>query len=146
MGGDLGEWLSAGLKTSSELTGKLKGLRDLERQLDQVELKKELLDVSERVLELREALLQAREEIHIRDQAISDLEAALAGKQSVRRINGLLRELDSDGCPTEVRICDRCNSVEDKLVPMNRLSEGRFICPNCKNSVSEYNAPPLPDL
>jgi hypothetical protein len=140
----IAEWLSTGLKVSSELSGKLKGLRDLEKQLDQAELKAELLNAAEQALELREALLRAREELQNSEAKIADLESVLAGKETVKRVNGLLRELDADGEVTNVRICDRCKAIEDKQVPMTRQDEGRYICPHCKAPKAEDTAPPRP--
>jgi len=93
------------------------------RQIDNIELYKQILDLQGEALEIQEQLLE-------KTKRIKELEEALVIKQKIAFVDSAYFETNAEGNPTGDPYCPRCYDIDKKLCHLNSLG-GNMQCPNC---------------
>ncbi|WP_421591105.1 hypothetical protein [Shinella sp. M27] len=126
------DWAGA-LSAVATAVGVAKDLREIDKGLDQAEMKAKLADVISNLADVRIALVDAREEMRAKDLEIARLKETFAFKATLVDVRGFKFETLPDGTPKGFPFCPRCEVSAGKL---HRLSRPKFgsdlACPECK--------------
>ncbi|OOG61968.1 hypothetical protein B0E45_31675 [Sinorhizobium sp. A49] len=131
------DWAGA-LSAIATAVGIAKDLREIDKGLDQAEMKAKLADVISNLADVRLALVDARDEMRTRDQEVARLQEAFAFRATLVSVRGFKFEALPDGTPKGMPFCPRC---EEKFGRYYRLSRTTYAgpksCPECKTGYAD---------
>jgi hypothetical protein len=131
------DWAGA-LSGIATAAGIAKDLREIDKGLDQAEMKAKLADVISNLADVRFALVDARDEMRARDQEIARLKETFAFKASLVSVRGYKYEAFEDGGPKGTPFCPRCEENSGRYYRLVRASySGPLSCPDCKTGYAD---------
>ena len=124
----------AGALTAASTAVKIaKDLREIDRGLDQAELKARLADVISNMADVRIALTDARDEMRERDAEIDRLKEAFKFSGRLVEKDGFKFETFADGSPKGDAFCPRCEQNLGRYYRLNSVKGfAVYGCPECK--------------
>lgn len=130
----------AGILT--DLTDGIRGLQRLNKELSELELKEEILN-------LKQLLLAAKEEIMAKDEQLKTLQTSIGKRSETVEVLGFRYDL-VDGKPSGLPYYPTCEVREEKLYRLSKSNSAYSWCPNCNvthNAASDgrvHDVPPPP--
>lgn len=116
----------------------VKGVRDIDKDLSQAELKAAMAEIYDKLSDLKMALTDAREEIREKDDTIKTLKASRHRLDALIEIQGFHYDV-VEGKPLGFPYCPRCIAREGyfhKIYAPNHL-HGPRLCPECKTDYGD---------
>jgi hypothetical protein len=112
----------------------VKGLKDLNRQISEAELKSRAAELLSSLADLKIALVDARDEIDAKAREIAGLKAAFQLRGECVRQGNFLYDRKSDGAPIGHPYCSRCEQIDGVMIKLtyDAGERGNAICPECK--------------
>jgi|GEM_PF-7031369 len=120
----------------SEIANGIGRLKQIKKEMSELEFKEALLDQRSLLLELKQAMLELKEEnSRLKEEiiAVQKSDDRLAGTMIV---TGFRYDRKEDS-PVGMRYCQACEERDGKLYRLSRLNEHYASCPNCSK---EFNA------
>lgn len=125
--------IASAITTATGTLKLVKGLRDLEHELDKSTLKGRMADLYGDLADLKVALSDAQTDLHQRDQKITDLEASLQSRAALKEVGDDTYTVDKTGTPRGLPICIACLATTGKQVRLARFHTNYKTadCPAC---------------
>lgn len=129
------DWAGA-LSAVATAVGIAKDLREVDKGLDQAEMKARLADVIGNLADVKIALTDARQEARDKDEEIARLKSAFVFKSTLVEKEGFKFETFPDGEPKGEPFCPRCEQNFGRFYRLNWASAYKYDCPECKAGYS----------
>lgn len=122
-----------GLAVAGAAIDLIKGLRGVERDFDQAELRFKMSELYVNLSELKMALSDAQIELRDKDLQIEELKSSMAFSEKLVEVDGFKYRSDEDGRPKGKPFCPTCEQNTGKFFQIHVGDRrGEILCPNCR--------------
>jgi hypothetical protein len=114
----------------------IKDAAKVARQIDNIELYRQILDLQGEALEMQEQL-------NAKIKRIQELEEALDKKSRLLFADNAYFETGPNGNPAGIPYCPRCYDIDNKTCHLKDWTDDTMVCPHCQTYFTTQAKPPL---
>ena len=129
--------ISSGLAAAGQALTLVKGLIEVNAQLDKAELKARLAEIYTSLADTKIALADAQTALAAKDAEIARLATREREKPQTVSYRGYIFGLNEDGTPIGRPYCPVCEQ-SGKLIQLVRATSRHDLCPSCKAPYSDH--------
>ncbi|WP_075289890.1 hypothetical protein [Pararhizobium arenae] len=131
----------AGMGMLAQAIGIAKDIREIDRGLDQGEIKAKMADLYSALADAKMAFADAQGEMKAREEEIARLQEAFKFRSTLAEYHGFKYEAFEDGSPRGRPFCPRCEENHGRFYRLTRFGKGmlNMMCPECKTEYANVS-------